>query len=91
MKNSTTKPASTSTSTSTGDQALYAHFSGKRITATFSRSNAGTGWRRVCNGRFIGNQCSSTERAAIEYGTRVFLDLKSRVVPTPKKRRSKKQ
>lgn len=85
MKNANTKPLSN------GDHALYALLEGKRITATFSRSNAGTGWRPVCNGRFIGNQCSSTEREAIEYGKRVFLDLKSRVVPTPKKRRSKKQ
>lgn len=83
-----------------GEVNLYNKIKGRKVIAIKGNSSAGEGWRPVCAGHYLGNQCMGSEKDAIAYGVRIVEQLKARVLEeTPpvlpvvakKKRNSKKQ
>ena len=62
-----------------GDAKLYQKIKGFEVRATIGNSNAGYGWRPVCGGLYIGNECYPSERAAITQGKIIVDSLKRRV------------
>lgn len=62
-----------------GEVNLYNQIKGRTVRAVKGKSDVGEGWRPVCAGRYLGNQCSDTENAAINYGIKVVERLKAKV------------
>jgi hypothetical protein len=52
---------------------------GGKISAVHGITTAGTGWRAVCRGIYLGASCSLTELEAITKGKRYFVALKEKV------------
>ena len=62
-----------------GDAKLYQRIKGFEVRATLGNSSAGYGWRPVCGGVFIGNECFASEKAAVTKGKIYVNDLRRRV------------
>lgn len=74
-----------------GEKALHSKLQDQKITTNFGTSSAGTGWRPVCKGRYVGDQCFKRESEAQKYGARTLEALKNRVESSTPKRRSVKK
>lgn len=82
------------TSTATqGEIKLYEKIKGFQVRALLGNSSAGYGWRPVCGGHYLGDECVHSEKYAITLG-KIFVDqLKQRVdgvLLAPVKKPSKK-
>lgn len=62
-----------------GEVNLYNQIKGGTVRALLGKSSAGDGWRPVCAGVYLGNECKTTEKAAISYGEKYFAQLKAKV------------
>lgn len=62
-----------------GEVNFYNKIKNGSVRAVKGKSDAGDGWRPVCAGSYLGNQCSSTEWGAIAQGLKIVSDLKLRV------------
>jgi hypothetical protein len=62
-----------------GEVNLYNKLKGGTVRALLGKTSAGDGWRPVCAGIYLGNQCSTTEKAAITYGQKFVEQLKQKI------------
>lgn len=62
-----------------GEVNLYNQIKGGTVRALLGKSSAGDGWRPVCAGVYLGNECKPTEKAAIAYGEKFIAQLKAKV------------
>jgi hypothetical protein len=64
---------------SRGDSALYEKLKGAEVRATQGNSSVGYGWRPVCRGVYLGNECKPSEAAALIYGKKWLAELGQKV------------
>lgn len=62
-----------------GEVNLYNQIKGRTVRAVKGKSDVGEGWRPVCAGRYLGNQCSDSEKGAINYGIKLVEQLKQKI------------
>ena len=74
-----------------GDQKLLNRLQGGTISAVHGNSSAGQGWRPVCKGVYLGNECKSSEQAAINAGKQFLNDLEQRIKGQQKSLKPKTQ
>ena len=70
-----------------GELNLYSKIHGRTVRALRGKSSAGDGWRPVCGGIYLGNQCSDTEKEAIANGVK-FVEKLKRLIDTVQKTES---
>lgn len=72
------------TSTATqGEIKLYEKIKGFEVRGLLGNSSAGYGWRPVCGGHYLGNECTHSEKAAITQGKIFISELKRRIDSGP--------
>jgi hypothetical protein len=75
--------------TTQGYSILLHKLNGCEVRATLGSSSAGYGWRPVCRGIYLGNECKPSEADALTYGKKWLAELRQKAASVPAPIKSK--